>query len=304
MLEKYLDEQPISTKILIESKLNNKLVQAYLFVSNDKNFLMQFSLDFTKELVCDEVNEKIYNMIDNKTYPEFIIIEPINNNIKKDQIIELQKLFSVKPTLGKSLVYIIKEADKLHPAAANTLLKFLEEPSENIFAILLTDNVQKVMPTIKSRCQILNFTSNYKSEVDIIFKKYKEYYVEEEYTKETFDYLVTGILELIKKIDSIKLKMFIYHKQDITDIYPNKNDLMFLFDFMLYFYYDMLNFKLNRNLYFMDKYKDYLEEVSKDNDLNRIRNKIEVILNTKEKLQSRMNLKLLIDDFIIKFSEV
>ena len=85
MLEKYLDEQPIVTKLLINSKNNYKLVQAYLLVSNDKSFLMDFSLDFVKELVCDN-DTKIHKMIDNKLYPELKIIEPINNNIKKDQI--------------------------------------------------------------------------------------------------------------------------------------------------------------------------------------------------------------------------
>lgn len=302
MLEKYLDEQPVVTKLLIESKNNNKLVQAYLLVSNDKSFLMQYSLDFTKELVCDN-DKKIYKQIDDGNYPELKIIEPINNNIKKDQIIELQELFQVKPVIGKRLVYIINGVDKLHVSAANTMLKFLEEPSSDIVAILLTDNLQKVLPTIKSRCQVLSF-NNYTKEVNIIFKKYKEYYIEDDYNEETFDYLSSSILELIKKLDSSKLKMFIYYKQDIFDIFKAKIDFMYLFDFILYFYYDMLNFKLNRNLKYMIKYKDYIESVSKENNIDSIRKKIEVILDTKNNLGTNMNLKLLIDDFIIKFSEV
>lgn len=302
MLEKYLDEQPVVTKLLIESKKNNKLVQAYLLVSNDKSFLMQYSLDFTKELVCDN-DKKIYKQIDDGNYPELKIIEPINNNIKKDQILELQELFQVKPVIGKRLVYIINGVDKLHVSAANTMLKFLEEPSSDIVAILLTDNLQKVLPTIKSRCQVLSF-NNYTKEVNIIFKKYKEYYIEDDYNEETFDYLSSSILELIKKLDSSKLKMFIYYKQDIFDIFKTKIDFMYLFDFILYFYYDMLNFKLNRNLKYMIKYKDYIESVSEENNIDSIRKKIEVILNTKNNLGTNMNLKLLIDDFIIKFSEV
>ena len=302
MLEKYLDEQPIVTKLLINSKNNNKLVQAYLLVSNDKSFLMDFSLDFVKELVCDN-DTKIHKMIDNKAYPELKIIEPINNNIKKDQILELQELFTVKPVIGKRLVYIIDEVDKLHVSAANTMLKFLEEPTEDIVAILLTDNLQKVLPTIKSRCQVLSFNNINTKEVNIIFKKYKEYYPENDYDETTFEYLSSGTLELIKKIDNSKLKMFMYYK-DIFDVYKDRKDFMYLFDFMLYFYYDMLNFKLNRNLKYMIKYKDYIEELSDNNELFDIRNKIEIILSTKDKLQTNMNLKLLIDDFIISFSEV
>ena len=304
MLEKYLEKQPVVTKLLLQSKNNNKLVQAYLLVSNDKNFLMQFSLDFTKDLITDKPDEKIYKMIDSNTYPELKIIEPKNNIIKKEQIIELQELFSVKPVLGKKLVYIIDGADKLHVSSSNTILKFLEEPSDDIVAILLTDNLQKVLPTIKSRCQVLSFNNNLSSEVNIIYRKYKEYYPEEEYNSETFNYLSSGILEFIKKLDSSKLKMFMYYKQYIFDVYKNKIDFMYLFDFMLYFYYDMLNFKLKRDLNYMNDYKDYIDIISSDNSITDIRKKIEIILNTKNNLNTNLNLKLLMDDFIINFSEV
>ena len=98
--------------------------------------------------------------------------------------------------------------------------------------------------------------------------------------------------------------MFIYYKQYIFDVYKNKIDFMYLFDFMLYFYYDMLNFKLNRDLNYMNDYKDYIDIVSNDNSISDIRKKIEIILNTKNNLNTNLNLKLLMDDFIINFSEV
>ena len=185
MLEKYLKEQPIVTKLLLNSINNNKLVQAYLFVSNDKSFLMQYSLDFSKKIICDD-DKKISKMIDENTYPELVIIEPINNTIKKEQLISLQEAFSVKPTLGKKMVYIINGAEKLFTSSANTILKFLEEPSDDIVAILLTDNLQKVLPTIKSRCQILNFENKKDKEVDIIYKNYKNYYKSIEFNTDTY----------------------------------------------------------------------------------------------------------------------
>ena len=54
MLEKYLEKQEIATNLLLNEKKNNKIVQAYLFVSTDKSFLMQYSLDFAKEIITDE----------------------------------------------------------------------------------------------------------------------------------------------------------------------------------------------------------------------------------------------------------
>ena len=303
MLEKYLEEQPIVTKLLLNSINNNKLVQAYLLVSNDKSFMMQYSLDFSKKIICDD-DEKISKMIDENTYPELVIIEPINNVIKKEQLINLQETFSVKPTLGKKMVYIINGADKLFTSSANTILKFLEEPSDDIVAILLTDNLQKVLPTIKSRCQILNFENKRDKEVDIIYKNYKNYYRSIEFNTDTYLEKVNNIISLIKKIDKNKLNTFIYFKQDIFDVFINKEDFMFLFDFILYFYYDILNLKLQRDLYYLKDYKNDLLEVSKNNSLDDVIKKIKIIEDVNNKLQTNMNLKLLIDDFIINFSEV
>ena len=303
MLEKYLEKQEIATNLLLNEKKNNKIVQAYLFVSTDKSFLMQYSLDFAKEIIFDEYNEQISNQIDDNSYPELKIIESSNGTIKKEQLIELQESFSVKPVLGNKLVYIIDGAEDLNSAAANTILKFLEEPSDCIVAILLTDNLQKVLSTVKSRCQIITFNNDKRSD-NVIFENYKKIYTEDEYNDETFNYLTANILEIIKKIDLKKIKTYIYYKNEISDIYKDKRDFIFLFDFILYFYYDMLNFKLHRDLMYMNKYTDYIEALDQENTFETITKKLQIIENTKNNLETNMNLKLLMDDFIIKMSEV
>lgn len=52
--------------------------------------------------------------------------------------------------------YIIEYAENLNSSSANALLKFLEEPDDEIIAILVTKNINKVISTIVSRCQIVN----------------------------------------------------------------------------------------------------------------------------------------------------
>ena len=127
---------------------------------------------------------------------------------------------------------------------------------------------------------------------------------EDEYNEETFNYLTANILEIIKKIDLKKIKTYIYYKTEISDIYKDKRDYIFLFDFILYFYYDMLNFKLHRDLMYMNKYTDYIEALDQENTFESITKKLQIIENTKNNLETNMNLKLLMDDFIIKMSEV
>jgi len=307
MLENYIDDQPIVTKLLLNSFKNNKLVQAYLFASNDKSFLLDYAISFSKKLISEDYDEQICNMIDNNNYPELKIIEPVNNIIKKEQLLDLKQSFQVKPTLGNKLVYIINGADKLHVSSANTILKFLEEPSDNIVAILLTDNLPKVLPTIKSRCQNLIFKNKKVEELnklDILLNEYKnKVYNKDDYNDE-FNKLKENIISFINQIEKVKIKEFIHFKDSIFDIYKTKDEINILFDFMLYFYYDMLNFMISRKVIYMNDYLEDMKNIKKLNDKDKIQNKLQLIENTKLKLETNMNLKLLIDEFIIKFSEV
>lgn len=307
MLENYIDDQPIVTKLLLNSFENNKLVQAYLFVSNDKSFLLDYAISFSKKLITENYDEKICNMINNNNYPELKIIEPVNNIIKKEQLLELQQSFQLKPTLGNKLVYIINGADKLHVSSANTILKFLEEPSENIVAILLTDNLPRVLPTIKSRCQNLIF-KNKKEEnlnkLDILLNEYKTKVYDKEDYVEQFNNLKENMVSFIKQIEKLKIKEFIHYKDSIFDIYKTKDEINILFDFMLYFYYDMLNLMISRKFIYMNDYVEDMNEIIQINDIDKIQKKLQLIENTKIKLETNMNLKLLMDEFIIKYSEV
>ena len=307
MLENYIDDQPIVTKLLLNSFENNKLVQAYLFVSNDKSFLLDYAISFSKKLITENYDEQICNMIDNNNYPELKIIEPVNNIIKKEQLLDLQQSFQVKPTLGNKLVYIINGADKLHVSSANTILKFLEEPSENIVAILLTDNLPKVLPTIKSRCQNLIFKNKKEEEVnklDILLNEYKTKVYDKEDYEEEFNKLKENMVSFINQIEKLKMKEFIHFKDSIFDIYKTKDEMNILFDFMLYFYYDMLNFMISRKIVYMNDYLEDMKKIIELNDIDKIQRKLQLIENTKIKLETNMNLKLLMDEFIIKFSEV
>src|SRR5699024_1865868 len=81
---------------------------------------------------------------------------PEGNSIKNDQIKELRKEFSFTGFESSRKVYIIASADTLTVNAANRILKFLEEPDTQTTALLLTENVQGILPTIQSRCQIID----------------------------------------------------------------------------------------------------------------------------------------------------
>lgn len=143
---------------------NDKISHAYLIEVSDYDDFSSV-LDFVKLILCKAkkydfkdnscIDCNICKQVDSGTYVDLKIIEPDGSYIKKNQLIELQENFKNKSFLDNKMIYIIKEADKLNDSSANTILKFLEEPEDDIIAILVTTNRYKIIDTILSRCQII-----------------------------------------------------------------------------------------------------------------------------------------------------
>lgn len=87
-------------------------------------------------------------------------IEPDGLSIKKEQILALQQEFSKTALVSGARIYVIKGIEKISQSAANSLLKFMEEPlSQKVYGFLLTENIDDVLPTILSRSQIIHLKS-------------------------------------------------------------------------------------------------------------------------------------------------
>jgi DNA polymerase-3 subunit delta' len=77
--------------------------------------------------------------------------------IKVDQIREVQRRLTTRPTLGDRRVVIVDPADDLEISAANALLKSLEEPPQGTYFLLISHSPARLLPTIRSRCRTLRF---------------------------------------------------------------------------------------------------------------------------------------------------
>ena len=82
-------------------------------------------------------------------------------------------------------IYIIKECDKMNLQTANSILKFLEEPADNIIAILMTNNISKLLETIVSRCQLIRL-NNTKSTLGNTMEKFANLILSETVDKQNF----------------------------------------------------------------------------------------------------------------------
>lgn len=93
------------------------------------------------------------------THPNVKLIEPLKTTISKDQIMELQHDFNQTSLEEGPKIYIINQAHLMNASAQNALLKFLEEPHENLYSIMVTHDALSLLPTIVSRSQLITFPS-------------------------------------------------------------------------------------------------------------------------------------------------
>ncbi len=90
-------------------------------------------------------------------HPGLSIIEPEGKSIKIDQIRQMQSKIIIKPFDGPKKIILIDHADKMNAAAANSLLKTLEEPPPYAILILIASQTSALPPTLLSRCQKIPF---------------------------------------------------------------------------------------------------------------------------------------------------
>lgn len=153
------------------------LSHAYLFSGDFGNTELAFWL--AKAIFCPNVslngnpcgNCRVCRLIDSNDFTDLHVISPDGQSIKIDQIRELIESFATTGFESRKKVVIIHEAEKMGAAAANSILKSIEEPERETFIFLLTNNENRILPTIRSRTQLVIFPKNTQVLTDLLQKK-------------------------------------------------------------------------------------------------------------------------------------
>lgn len=178
MLEQLRENQQLFYEQAIVPLNSGRINHAYLIeTNNNEDELVDTYLnEFYKQLLICGLNEsnevgiskeKLINLLENKSYPDLLEIKPENNVIKKEQLLEIMEKFSNKSVYGTYQIYVIHHAEMLNLSSANTILKFLEEPENNIIAVLLSTHRYKVLPTILSRCTVMTLKQEKSNMIDV-----------------------------------------------------------------------------------------------------------------------------------------
>ncbi len=266
LLVQYRD-QKLSHAFLLET---NNVLQCMLEI---KEFLKHINCEEEFQENCDKCN--LCHLINNSLLPNLLIIEPDGQVIKKEQIIELKKMFQTKPVFSKYNMYIIKNAECLNSSSANTMLKFLEEPDGNILGFFITNNKENVIDTIKSRCQI--FFAHYPLEVEKINEEYENL-----------------AISFIKEVEMVK-DQAIFYVDELTLKLTKISDYQYLLKVMLKIYLNLYNEKINNK-------EDSIKELAfiKKQTEQYLFKKIKIIKELLEQIQCNVNTQLLLERFVLE----
>jgi DNA polymerase-3 subunit delta' len=311
MLDDFSSEQAIAYKMFKNSIIKNKLSHAYLINTNGYHKSFDFAKAFAKYLLCPN-NEtgnhecRVCHLIDNNSYSEFKVIEADGLWIKKEQTDELQEMFSMKSLSGRK-VYIINGVENLNISASNSILKFLEEPEEGIVAILITDNIYKVLGTIVSRCQVINLNKVQIKSDDMLLDVGNQLYNDSDKINEFVNdsesiNKIGHVIDFVEYLMSNKLDALVYINKYWNDFFKSKDDYLFSFNIMIMFFSDIINYKMDKDIVFSE-FKFNIEKFS-ELDYNIINSILNLIMEVREDLYSNVNLNLLMDKFIIKMEAI
>jgi DNA polymerase-3 subunit delta' len=155
-------EQVVENQLLQDLR-SHHFSHAYLFVGPDLEKKKKFALFLAKALLCTDLQdgrpcEFCYSCraFDRQAHPDFHLLEAQGTSLKIDQVREWQPFFGFRPIAGRNQVFMILAPERLTLAAANSLLKILEEPLPQTVFLLVTEEDRLLLPTIVSRCRVLS----------------------------------------------------------------------------------------------------------------------------------------------------
>ena len=306
-LKKY---QEIPYNIFKNALENNRFFHAYLLsgptgtpIFEIAKFLSKCLLNNKHEL--KEEDNIISKTVENGTYPDLIIIDTKKEQVKIDDIRRIEDKFSQTSINQLGIkIYIINLIENLRPNEANALLKFLEEPLDNTYAILTTENEYSILPTILSRTEIVRFSSvnkndlideciklgvNKKDAEILTFFQNDASMIKEEIENENYleaKKYVENFINLLPNKD--KLRLFV-----LNEVNPNlktKIQIRLFIDLLIIYLKEANKMKLKENI-IIGESKDKLNVII--SNVNSIDDAILKLMNYRYELSYNLNSQLL-----------
>lgn len=321
---KYLEEnQPIIYKTFVNAFKNHTLSHAYLLVGNPGTPLYEVAQYLAKSILCDDPSPLACNncitcmRIDSDNYPDIIKLDGSKAIIKKEDVLNIENRFEKTAFETKGImIYIVNQVENMRVEAVNSMLKFLEEPESEIYAFLTTNNINNILPTIVSRCQVLPLISMPRDKVirdaqgllveqddaELLSYFYNDGeliydFLMDEEESDNYKEAKKALNGLLDVMSGGNRKDVVYYSQtNIVPLIKTKEELRFFVDLLSQVYEDVLNVQLNREIS-LKFYEEILNNLS--TKLPHVQSSLVEILKTRNVINLNVNIGLLIDHLII-----
>ncbi len=304
---------------------NDRVGHAYIFCGPKGIGKKTIASEFSALLICENCKDgescndcTPCRLFDNRTNPDFQIIEQSGPSIGVEEIRRIQGDIIIRPLYSKRKVYIVDNAEAMTAQAQNCLLKILEEPPSYAVIIMLTANSDSLIETIRSRAVKINFKKNTKNEVhEYLSKKLSD--------KNSIDFLASysdGVIG--KAIELSESREFVVLREKTIDIIielstsklvkvfetykffeDEKKNIDAILDIMLLLYRDYLIMKKagNENLLINSDKKDIILRSMTRFSIKELLHNMEVIERTRRNIKQNANYQLNIEVMLIELQE-
>lgn len=235
-------------------------------------------------------------------HPDVVTLKADGASIKVRQVRQIKEEFSKSGVESRKKILIVEEMEKMTVSAANSLLKFIEEPEGQILIMLLTEEIQKLLPTITSRCQIIHFKRmNVKDRVASIEDKgiaresatilayltQDSQVAEEIHSDEDFQEILQTVWQWFVLVNKNKDQAFIYVHTNIMPLVQSSKESKLILDLLLILYRDLMTLSFNQErLLAFSKYESQLEQLARVSNPENISHNLALILNAEKKLST------------------
>lgn len=317
--------QEKAARMLKNALAHRRLAHAYLFSGPDRVGQRHMAMELAKALNCTKRKDDACDTcthcvrIAHGNFPDVHWIQPEGHAVKIDQIRALQENVSYHSMEASVKVLIIEAADMMTVQAANSLLKFLEEPVGDVVAVLLTENKHHVLPTVLSRCQTIPFQ---RVPSEIISRQLTAEGVAEREAavaaklagsleearqivrEEWFRHALDVVVQVAKAVDGHIGQAMVVIQEKVVKSELGQHHLEYFLDLMILWYRDMLNISLGceQPLTFLEHSEHFERQLTKWTE-PRLVQAMEALMLAKRQLKQHVPSQLILEGWVLSVQE-
>ncbi|GEK92014.1 DNA polymerase III subunit delta' [Alkalibacterium kapii] len=303
-------KQPEIKKQFMKLIEKEKVQHAYLFEGATGTGKTETALWLAQSLFCGDFSEgpcencHICQRISSHQHPDVIELAAEGISIKINQVRELKQEMMKSGMEGRKKFILVKDVEKMTTQAANSLLKFIEEPEGDILIVLTTTAKHRLLPTILSRVQLVHFPrlskeqrvlslqdeGLSKDQAAVLSQLTSDTEQAIELSKnETLTSLIDAVWKWYNTLSKKDEQAFVYVHTEIMPLVKGKAEYHLVMDLFLIILQDILNVQMSKN-YSVGylKYQNKIRQEAERLSVGILADLMEIILRGKKYLDSNV----------------